>query len=253
MKFLGDIYNNRRSFLQFVNEQRTENKSVTFEHINVNSDVLLEQAIKPSNHVVYFTHDYFNNVMGKNQHLEHASEVCHAYNVEKFMTVAPIEFTNYYEWENAEENPIEKENQVHDKILDTFSTKEGANAFVMRVNLAFGSNSYLVRYLTQNWLSNHSAFNADKHKHFRFNPVHYNDLNNMLHSAFNSSGELNGKRFHVNGPDAVTFQDVNNLVKQAFHKTSTHSSPNPLIYKANIAWQLFFNGNNHINNMVYMQ
>jgi len=37
--------------------------------------------------------------------------------------------------------------------------------------MVFGTSSYLVRYLQQNWLCNHAPFDSDEYKHFRFNPM----------------------------------------------------------------------------------
>jgi len=38
--------------------------------MNINSDLLLEQCIKPANTVVYFTHDYLSLVPSKNGQME---------------------------------------------------------------------------------------------------------------------------------------------------------------------------------------
>jgi hypothetical protein len=103
-------------------------------------------------HVQY----YYNNL-----------EICNAYNVDKLLVVNPIEFVNYFECDDPLENPIETENAVHDKVL-----KEFKKSVIMRVNMVFGSNSYFVRYLQQNWLCNHAPFNEESYKHFRFNPMY---------------------------------------------------------------------------------
>ena len=92
--------------------------------------------------------------------------ICNAYNVEKLLTVNPIEFVNYFESDNPLTCPISQENEIHEKVL-----KEFKKTVIMRVNMVFGSNSYLVRYLQQNWLCNHSPFDGDQYKHFRFNPM----------------------------------------------------------------------------------
>ena len=93
--------------------------------------------------------------------------ICNAYNIEKLLTVNPIEFVNYFESDNPLTCPITQENETHEKVL-----KEFKKTVIMRVNMVFGSNSYLVRYLQQNWLCNHSPFDGDQYKHFRFNPMY---------------------------------------------------------------------------------
>jgi hypothetical protein len=91
--------------------------------------------------------------------------ICNAYNVDKLLVVNPLEFMNYYS-DDPLDNPIETENETHEKVL-----KEFKKSVIMRVNMVFGTNSYMIRYLQQNWLCNHAPFDAEKFKHFRFNPM----------------------------------------------------------------------------------
>jgi len=73
----------------------------------------------------------------------------------------------------------------------------------------------------------------------------------MLMNVLNdTSTGLHGKKLHLAGNDSASYMDVNHMVKQASHKGSSHSTASPLLFKLNVAFQLFFNGNNHINNMV---
>lgn len=176
----GDIRNNRYSFLKNIHNQRQANPSVDIEHMNISSPLLLEQAIKPSNTVVYFTHDYLSLVSDKNdQHLETAA-ICNAYNVDKLLSVNPIENTNYFESDSLLNDPIGDENQTHDKVLQEFK-----NSTIMRTNLVFGTHSYFVKFLQQNWLANHMPFDGEKFKSFRFQPIHYNDMNDVLLNVLN--------------------------------------------------------------------
>jgi hypothetical protein len=76
-------------------------------------------------------------------------------------------------------------------------------------------------------------------------------LNEIINLAL-SDESLEGKKLLVNGKDSVSFQDINNMIKQAFcsGEKPINRHENVWALKAFNAWQLFFHGNNHILNMV---
>ena len=45
------------------------------------------------------------------------------------------------------------------------------NLTILRTNLIFGTRSYFIRYLTQNFLENIDAINNPYYKNFRFHPL----------------------------------------------------------------------------------
>ncbi len=49
--------------------------------------------------------------------------------------------------------------------------KKNNNLTILRTNLIFGTRSYFVRYLTQNFMENIEAVNGSSYKNFRFNPL----------------------------------------------------------------------------------
>ena len=137
------------------------------EHMNINNNLLLEQAIKDSHTVVFFTHDYFSLVEDKNSQLLNAAKLCKAYDVQKFILVNPIELMNYYSDNELSYDPISDENQTHEKVIDTFG-----RSTIIRPNLIFGTRSYMIRFLTQHWIENYTYFNdIEIYKHYRFNPL----------------------------------------------------------------------------------
>ena len=55
-------------------------------------------------------------------------------------------------------------------INKTFRQKN-KNLTILRTNFIFGTRSYLVRYLTQNFLENIDPINISAYKKFNFNPL----------------------------------------------------------------------------------
>lgn len=85
--------------------------------MNINSHLLLEQSIRESSTVVYFTHDYFSNVVDKNEQLKKTAEICKAYNVDKLIAVCPIEFANYYNDDPITNDPCNDEKESQEEAL----------------------------------------------------------------------------------------------------------------------------------------
>lgn len=76
-------------------------------------------------------------------------------------------------------------------------------------------------------------------------------MNEIINLALTDES-LEGKKLIANGKDSVSFQDINNLIKQAYNtseKPHLNHQQGPLNRIFN-AWQLFVHGNNHILNMV---
>ncbi len=77
----------------------------------------MEQAIRSSDTVVHFTHDYFSFVAEKNNQLKQTAEICKAYDVERLVTVNPIEFINYFDSDGFINDPINDEVRAQDEAL----------------------------------------------------------------------------------------------------------------------------------------
>ncbi len=225
---------------------RKTNPSTQISHVNTNSDILLEDAIKPANTVIYFTHDYYSFVPEKNAQLKQTAEICKAYNVDKLIAVNPIEFVNYYNNNGFSEDPLADESKAHDEAISIFK-----KTVILRSNLIFGTNSYLVRYLMQNWMENNNVINNPSYKSFRFNPLYTNDLNNMIGEIVNNNKNFEGKKLIANGGESLSFLDVDNMLKQTYSSTKESSQPNSMMKKMMFNWQIFFNGNTHVTNFEY--
>lgn len=152
--------------MRTVDGVRKSDPNVQVDHMNINSSILLEEAIRNSNTVVYFTHDYFSFVSEKNEQLKKTAEICKAYNINKLVAVNPIELLNYYNSNGFHEDPIAEETQTQDEALKIFD-----NTTILRTNLVFGTQSYLVRFLMQTWMEGYSPFHTTGFKHFRFHPM----------------------------------------------------------------------------------
>jgi hypothetical protein len=87
------------------------------DHINISNDLLLEEAIKDANTVVYFTHDYFSLVPDKNEQLKRTAKICKAYNVDKLIAINPIELVNYYSTDELTNDPISEESAAQEQAL----------------------------------------------------------------------------------------------------------------------------------------
>ena len=96
---------------------RKADPNVKVEHMNINSSLLLEESIRNSETVVFFTHDYFSFVQEKNEQLKKTAEICKAYNVKKLIAVNPIEFVNYYNSNGFNEDPINDETKAEESAL----------------------------------------------------------------------------------------------------------------------------------------
>jgi hypothetical protein len=94
-----------------------KNSDIKVDHLNINNELLLEEAIKESNTVVYFTHDYFTLVEDKNTQLLNTAKICKAYDVEKLVAVNPIELINYYDACDNCKDPVLSENETQEKAL----------------------------------------------------------------------------------------------------------------------------------------
>lgn len=88
--------------------------------MNISSPINLENLIKDSNTVVYFTHDYFSDVPEKNEQLVQTAEICKAYDIKKFIAVNPIEYINYYTDDDLSNDPYTAESKAQDEALYYF-------------------------------------------------------------------------------------------------------------------------------------
>lgn len=105
-------------------------------------------------------------VVDKNAQLKSAAEICKAYNLEKFIVVNPLEFINYYNSDGFRDSPVKDEINAQDEVMKIFPKTS-----ILRSDLVFGSRSYVIRYLTQNWMNDYSPFESENFKSFRFNPM----------------------------------------------------------------------------------
>ena len=142
--------------------------------MNINSSTLLEESIRPSKTVVFFTHDYFRMVMDKNTQLKLTSgkqfkliiDICKAYNIEKLVVVSPIEFDNYYTAGGVVSDPMKEFSEARDYVMKIFP-----KTVFLRSNLVYGSESYFIRFIIQNWINDREIFEGEKYKNFRFSPM----------------------------------------------------------------------------------
>ncbi len=163
---LGDIYNSRKHFLFSLNKHKAENKDISFSHHNINADLLLSNAIKGSDTVLYFSNDYFSKVEDKNEQLLKAAKIAKENNVSKFIAVTPIEYVNY-QTGSIVEDPIKDLNETNKKVLDINN-----KATIVKSDLIFGSDTYFVKFLMQSWAQSYTYFdNNDNLKHYKFNPM----------------------------------------------------------------------------------
>ena len=85
--------------------------------MNITSPLNMENLIKDSSAVVYFTHDYYSEVPEKNEQLLQAVDICKAYNVKKVIAVNPLEFMNYYNDDGFTSDPYSAESKTHDEAM----------------------------------------------------------------------------------------------------------------------------------------
>lgn len=62
-------------------------------------------------------------------------------------------------------------NQYFIFIIFKLHSEKYKNVTILRTNLIFGTRSYLIRYLTQNFIENIHAINNSYYKNYRFNPL----------------------------------------------------------------------------------
>lgn len=140
----------------------------------------------------------------------------------------------------------------HCKIVYNFR-KIFPKTTILRTNLVFGTRSYFIRFLTQCWMEDFSNFEGARLKHYRFNPIYYNDLNDMVQILTTDESEtFNGKKLIANGNESLSFVDIDNLIKQTYSSKKNHTENNKTIAKLMKNWQIFFHGNTHITNYEFM-
>ncbi len=103
--------------MRTINQVRTSDPNIKVEHMNINSHLLLEESIRNSETVVFFTHDYFSFVQEKNAQLKKTAEICKAYRVKKLIAINPIEYVNYYNSNGFNEDPLNEETQAEETAL----------------------------------------------------------------------------------------------------------------------------------------
>ncbi len=103
--------------MRTVNEVRNADTKIKVDHVNINSNLLLEESLRGANTVVYFTHDYFSFVSEKNAQLKKTAEICKAYKVDRLIAVNPLEFVNYYNDNGFHEDPISEETKAQEEAL----------------------------------------------------------------------------------------------------------------------------------------
>ena len=85
-------------------------------HGNINSFTLMEDCIKDSDTVVYFSHDYFSMVQDKNEQLLQAAKIAKEYKIKNFIGVTPIEYINYQKMDISD-HPVKDLNETINKAL----------------------------------------------------------------------------------------------------------------------------------------
>lgn len=202
--------------------------------------------IKGSDTILYFSHDYYSNVEDKNKQLIKTAKLAKSYNVKSLIAVTPIEFINFQTM-NIVDSPLSDLNNTHKEVLDKFN-----NSTIIKTDLVFGSNSYFIKFLIQSWAQSYSYFNNDNYKHFKFNPIHFSDLNEIINSILENSTSYNGKKFIANGKESLSFVDIDNLIRQAYCPSGNFQLSNENLKKIIESWQMFFHGNTHMTNFSKM-
>jgi hypothetical protein len=102
-------------------------------------------------------------------------------------------------------------------------------------------------------MEDYSPFESAPLKHFRFQPLYYNDLNDMIQIlATDEANTFKGKKLLANGGESLSFTDIDSMLKQTYSSKKEHVEANRMVQKFFMNWQIFFAGNTHITNMNYM-
>lgn len=152
-------------FLTKYKNFKADNKDVEVSHLNINSKTLVEEAVRDSKTVVYFSHDYYSNLQDKNQQLVEAAEIANAYGVNKFIAVTPIENINYLQ-QDKNDDCIKEFDETISKTLEI-----NPNSIILKSDVVFGMNSYFLKYLKQSWALAYNAIEGDKYRHHKYNPM----------------------------------------------------------------------------------
>lgn len=102
-------------------------------------------------------------------------------------------------------------------------------------------------------MEDYSPFESAPFKHYRFHPIYYNDLNDMINLILNEESDVfKGKKLIANGSESLSFTDIDNMIKQTYSTKKEVHEANKTLQKLLFNWQIFFHGNTHITNMTYM-
>jgi hypothetical protein len=102
-------------------------------------------------------------------------------------------------------------------------------------------------------MEDYSPFDLAGLKHYRFHPISYNDLNDIIQMlATDESLTYKGKKLIANGNESLSFTDIDSMIKQTYSTKKEDVQANKTLQKLLFNWQIFFHGNTHITNMHQM-
>ena len=125
----------------------------------------MEDCIKGSDTVVFFSHDYFSMVPDKNDQLLQAAKIAKEYKIKNFIGITPVEYINYQKMDISD-HPVRELNDTINKALEI-----NQNAIFITPDLVFGSNSYFNKFLMQAHGQNMSYFKPEDFTNFKFSPL----------------------------------------------------------------------------------
>jgi len=85
--------------------------------------------------------------------------------------------------------------------------KEFASTTIIRPNLTFGDDSYLVHYLSQCVLAGSIPYSLAKSSYI-YNPVHTNDIADAVDHAFSNTDKVKGHIFTLNGSEEFSIPQI---------------------------------------------
>lgn len=200
----------------------------------------LDLALEGAQDVVYFTHDYFASTSDKNNFLQATAKLSKKHGVKKLVAVCPLEHELY--WSEDKHTPLEVRDNAQGAALESF-----ANLTILNSNIVFGKDSYLFHYMTQCAAVGKIPKSLAQSKAYQYKPVSTEDLALAVETAFGK--EYNGKRFSVNGSQAVTLNELLHHIEKQIGKDAGSTKTRGNLFGLADVVEEFFTGITHDKNM----
>ncbi|EGR30037.1 hypothetical protein IMG5_143730 [Ichthyophthirius multifiliis] len=172
-----------------------QNSKTVLKEVKLIDKIDLESSIRQASHVIYFTHDYYLNVLCKHNLFKNTATLCKAAGVKKLLSVNPIENEHY-----GEQDPIHTANQTENEVKNI-----NPNVIELKVDLTFGKHSNVVNQILTKIVNKQSLhFQPSNHS---VQPIHTDNVYQAIQNLLESDN-LKGNKFVARGSENLDWKTI---------------------------------------------